>query len=101
MLEEISGSDLTLARDFLIQEDQINVINSMKLNSNLDTEINHIPEATLTGIIGQRSNGQTLTMKNCKNISEVKKIPDLLKKNFTWDKSELNEKNSLCKYCFC
>lgn len=99
ILGEISGSDITLARDFLIQEDQINIINSIKLSSNLDTEINHIPEAILPVIIDREINGQT-SLKNYKKISDIKKISDSCKKNTTWDKNEANEENNLCKCLF-
>lgn len=100
MLGEISGSELTLAKDFLIQEDQINVINSMKLHSNLGSEITSIPEAILNSIIDQGRDGETPAIKNCRKISKVEKILDSSGKNTSWIKNEVYEKNSLCKYNF-
>ena len=100
MLAGIPGSDLALTRDFLVMhEDQINVINSVKLNSSLDSNVNDITETILPHDLDEETNAQISTMKNFKKLCEQSiQISDPDKKDVHWCKNQSNEDNSLCKY---
>jgi hypothetical protein len=101
MLTGIPGSDLSLTRDFLVmQEDQINVINSIKLNSNLDSNVNEVTETILPHDIDEETNSQISSMKNYKKLSQQsERITDSDKKDIYWCKDQINE-DSLCKYFY-
>ncbi|XP_014204044.1 PR domain zinc finger protein 10-like [Copidosoma floridanum] len=93
----LAGSDLTLARDFLVmQEDQINVINSIKLNSSLDSNVDQVVQTTLPlDDFNDESNAQMPLLKNYKKISESDQSFDSNKKNCDWFKCESSEDDIL------
>ncbi|XP_031780315.1 PR domain zinc finger protein 10 isoform X1 [Nasonia vitripennis] len=97
MLSGISASDLTLTRDFLVmQEDHINVMNPMKLNSSLEQNVNQIAETILPHDIDDETNAQISTMKNFKKFTEQpNQILDSNKKEVQWPKDQSIEDNSL------
>lgn len=99
MLAGIPGSDLTLARDFLVmQEDQINVLNSIKLNSSLDSTGSQLPETILPHDIDEETHAQISTMKLYKKLCEhSEQICDSDRKYTHWYKDQTNKDNSLCK----
>lgn len=99
MLSGISASDLTLTRDFLVmQEDHINVMNPMKLNSSLEQNVNEITETILPHDIDEETNAQMSTMKNFKKFTEQpNQILDSNKKEVQWPKDNQAIENSLCK----
>ncbi|XP_058809223.1 PR domain zinc finger protein 10-like [Phymastichus coffea] len=93
MLTGISGSDLTLTRDFLVmQEDQINVMNSVKLNSSLDSNVNQVTESILPHDVEDETNAQ-ITMKSFKKITKQSEL-SYDKKDVIWCKDQ-SEDNGL------
>lgn len=96
MLSEISGSDLALTRDFLVmQEDQINIMNSVKLNTNLDSNVNQVTESILPHGVDEETNAK-ITMKTFKNNSKQSELT-YDKKDVIWCKDQ-SEDNTLCEF---
>lgn len=104
MLTGIPGADFTLARDFLVmQDDQINVINTFK-NQNMEIENSHV---TLPSVIEDANKeNNNLIMPECdkeiqqitRNISPSEKKKPIEKKDVRRSKRHITDKKNLCKY---
>lgn len=80
-----------------MQEDQINVINSLKLSSSMSSACNQDTETILPHDIDETTNAQITSMKSYKISEEQAQTTQLNKKYQNWIKNQIVEDNSLCK----
>lgn len=106
MLTGIPSTDFTLARDFLVmQDEQINVINSFK-NQNIGIEDNQIDLTSVTN--GANKENNNLTVLECdreqfpKATSPAEKKKTLERKDVRRSKRHITDKKDFCEcQLFC
>ncbi|KAJ8668881.1 hypothetical protein QAD02_000140 [Eretmocerus hayati] len=93
----IQGSDLALARDFLVmQEDQMNVLNSIKLNSSLDSNLNQVSESIMSNETEDETNAQISSMKTLRRFLEQPSRSIYQgKRDIIWSKDQSNDDSNL------
>lgn len=103
MLTGIPGTDFTLARDFLVmQDDQINVISAFK-NQNMEMEDNHISLPIATENSNKENSNQFIsecdrnTRQNTKELISTEKKKTIEKKDLRRSKRFIIDKKSSCK----
>lgn len=103
MLAEIPSTDFTLTRDFLVmQDDQINVINTFK-NQNIEIEDSHV---VLPSVTEETNKENDEAMLECdkkipqvvKESSPVEKRKVVDKKDVRRSKRHITDKKEFCKY---
>jgi len=102
MLTGIPSTDFTLTRDFLVmQDEQINVINSFK-NQNMEIEENNVTLSSTTDSANKENNN--LIVPECdkeqfsKDTSSIEKKKAVEKKDVRRSKRHITDKKDFCKY---
>lgn len=102
MLTGIPSTDFTLTRDFLVmQDEQINVINSFK-NQNIEIEENHIALSSATD--GTNKENNNLIISECdkeqfaKEMLLTEKKKTVEKKDVRRSKRHITDKKDFCNY---
>jgi len=102
MLTGIPSTDFTLTRDFLVmQDEQINVINSFK-NQNMEIEENNVALSSTTD--GANKENNNLIISECdkeqfsKAISPIEKKKAVEKKDVRRSKRHITDKKDFCKH---
>jgi len=102
MLTGIPSTDFTLTRDFLVmQDEQINVINSFK-NQNMEIEENNVALPSTTDSANKENNN--LTVSECdkeqfsKDTCPIEKKKAIEKKDLRRSKRHITDKKDFCKH---